>query len=306
MENEYSYRDNIKTRVHTGKSSILIITIINSFLIKIIIFKQNINYSNMKYFYKMFCMLGFLLATYASNAQNPIKVKMGVEGGLTTYKSDYRENPILNKTLLKNNPYFSTFSTFNTSLNSSYVGIKAEFLSGKGCFTLLTGLRYTRVRSTLGIDISWNVEPYTLLNTLYPNGVEEKRTFANELKQNTDYLGIPLEMKLYITRPRFFRLYAKIGVDLNLNIHNRTSVRYESSDMSHYEQGVTDVISKPASFFSTFNPCLGFKFGKEEGLNFNVELTYPSYFITNKVSSIVTSKAGIGAQMYICYPIFKN
>lgn len=258
----------------------------------------------MVYLYRLLCAIAIIHTCTTIHAQDHIKVKIGIEGGATTYFSDFRENSAVRGTNSVNFYDSSPNSDINTSLNRNFLGFKAEIISNNEYMTLQTGLRYTHIKSTIDRNDFWDLDHSTKFYILYnQNGMLTEYAQAKEVKQDAEYLGIPIEVKLYISRPRFFRMYAKMGLDLNLNISNRTSIDFVNSYMQRYEQQVANALGNPATFFSSLNPCLGFKFGDKHSLNVNLEVAFPSYFITNNISSIVTGKAGIGAQIYFSYPI---
>lgn len=259
----------------------------------------------MRYLNNVLCILGATFLLTQAKAQEIGKLRIGIESGTSTYVSEFRESASIRATNSISLWESTAHDEIETSLNRFYTGIKGEYLSSDGYLTLLSGVRYTHFESTIERDDFWNLSSntskfYILYNQ---NGTLTEYAQARNVKQSADYLGIPLEMRMYTMRPRFFRLFVKMGFDLSFKVGHRTKVDLVSPTMRPYEHLVAKSLGAPASFLSTFNPSIGFKLGKEHSLNANFEVLLPAYIFSNNTSSIVTSKAGIGVQLFISYPI---
>jgi hypothetical protein len=238
-----------------------------------------------------------------AQAQELKRFNLGVDVGGTTYCTDLRENQAIRAT--SSATFFDPNGTYElkTSTKRYYYGLKAEFISSNGYIGLSTGLRYTQMKSTLKRE-DWLEYGKTKFYVLYSqNNSTTEYAQVEEIKQQADYLSIPLDLRLYTMRPRFFRLFVNLGFDFGIKVADKTRIDFINTTMNPYEEQVGRALGTPASFLATFNPGLGFKLGSNSGVNVSMQVNLPSYVISTKASTLATNKLGIGAQLSIYCPI---
>lgn len=238
-----------------------------------------------------------------AQAQELKRFNLGIDVGSTTYCTDLRENQAIRAT--SSVTFFDPSGSYEleTSTNRYYYGLKAEFISSNGYIGLSTGLRYTQVKSTLKRE-DWLDYGKKKFYVLYSQkGSTTEYAQVEEIRQQADYLGIPLDLRLYTMRPRFFRLFLNLGFDFSVKVADRTRIDFINTTMNPYEEQVGKALGTPSSFLATFNPGLGFKLGSNDGLNVSMQINLPSYVISTKASTLATNGLGIGAQLSIYYPI---
>lgn len=239
----------------------------------------------------------------AAQGQELKRLSLGIDCGTSTYSTDLKENDAIRAT--SSVTFFDQSGSYDlrTSTHRTYYGIKAELLSSSGYLGISTGIRYTQVKSEINRD-SWFSYSKTKFYVLYnQDGTNTEYAQVEKVTQKADYLGIPLDFRFYTTRPRFFRLFFKLGFDFSMRVGNKNTVDFLTTSMNPYEQQVGRAIGTPSSVLTTFNPGLGFKLGDTDGVNVSFELNAPSYIISTNASTFAKNRIGIGAQLYIYYPI---
>lgn len=256
----------------------------------------------------IFILLLLALTSY-SYAQPKQKTKrtinLGLECGTSTYSTSIKENDAIRAT--------SSVTLFDqdgscelqTSTNRAHYGIKAEFLSSSGYIGIATGLRYTQINSKIDREEWFDIGKSKFYILYNQDGTNTEYAQAEYVKQRAEYLGIPLDFRIFTSRPRFFRLFLMLGFDFNLKIADKTSINFLNTSMNPYEQQVGNALGKPSSFLTTFNPGLGFKLGNNDGVNVSFEVNVPSYIISTNASTFAKNNIGIGVQLNIYYPILK-
>lgn len=241
--------------------------------------------------------------TSAAQAQELRRFNLGVDVGSTTYCTDFRENQAIRAT--SSVTLFSPNGSceLETTTNRHYYGIKTEFISSNGYIGLSTGLRYTQIKSTLKREDWLDYSKYKFYVLYSQNGSTTEYAQVENLDQEVDYLGIPLDLRLYTMKPRFFRLFINLGFDFGIKVADKATIDFANATMNPHEAQVGRALGTPASFLATFNPGLGFKLGSNDGLNVSMQVNLPSYIISTKASTLATSGLGIGAQLSIYYPI---
>jgi hypothetical protein len=241
--------------------------------------------------------------TSIAQAQELRRFNLGVDVGTSTYCTDLRENQAIRAT--SSVTLFDPNGSYEleTTTNRHYYGLKAEFISSNGYIGLSTGLRYTQIKSTLKRE-DWLEYGKTKFYVLYSqNGATTEYAQVEKIKQQADYLGIPLDFRLYTMRPRFFRLFLNLGFDFSVKVADKTRIDFLNTVMNPYEDQVGKALGTPATFLATFNPGLGFKLGSNDGINVSFQVNLPSYITSTKASTLATSGLGIGAQFSIYYPL---
>jgi len=253
---------------------------------------------------KLLCTLTLLATTeLVAQAQFEKRTSVGIDMSMSTYVSELRENSLIRAT--SSSTYFIENGTNNmeTTTQRYHFGIKAEFLSSNRYLGILTGVRYTQIKSSIERD-EWFDNGNSKFYVLYrQDGVNSEYAQVKNVRQMAEYIGIPVELRLFTMRPRFFRLYLKLGFDFNLKVADKTRLDFLNTKMNPYEDEVARAFGKPASFMSSINPGIGFKFGDDSGVNVNLEVNTPSFITSTNASTLAKSGMGIGLQLFIYYPL---
>lgn len=250
----------------------------------------------------LYTTLMAVAATALARGQEQKRVNFGIEFGSATYVSDIKDNPNIRAT--NSISYFDDNGCSDLYANTYryHYGVKAELLSSNQYLGIATGIRFTQIKSKVYRDdwFSNNDKVYILYNQ---DGVNTEYAQVTGIRQQASYLGIPLDIRCFTMRPRFFRLYLKLGFDLSLKISDRTSVTFQNSIMNPYQKQVSGVLGTPASVLSTINPGIGFKLGDKDGVSVSMEVNAPTFIMSSNASSFASNNMGVGAQIFVSFPI---
>jgi hypothetical protein len=126
---------------------------------------------------------------------------------------------------------------------------------------------------------------------------------ATSIKQNSYYLGIPVEFRFYNTDYHFIRSYTKLGAVFNYRVSTSTNIDFTDYRMDVYEKEMAAQVDKPNSFNAMGYACFGLRAGRENGPSLNIELQCPAFVITPDSSSLTKPNTGAGLQITLQFPI---
>jgi hypothetical protein len=191
-------------------------------------------------------------------------------------------------------------------MNEQFIGIKSEYFSLNDKIGFSGGLRYTRTNSSIGKNNYWlNGNDYFYL--LYrEEGVTTEYLKIKEISQNTDYIGIPVEVRYFPFRPHLFRFYFKAGANLNYRLNTKTDVVFKDAAMEPYQNEVTALLQEPASFSSSIYGSAGVRIGRASKPALSFEICLPSLSLTSESTGLVNPIFGGGFQLNYQLPLKSN
>jgi hypothetical protein len=255
---------------------------------------------------KIFAALLFLfLINGKATTQNQCPKYIGLEIGMYFPSSEIPEKDFIRK---ETAPYYyeeSPTENIYSSMTLGYTGIKTEYLLFENKFGITAGARYTNITSSIGYLSDKSDKDFFYI--LYRQ--DETNTEYLKIKtisETAEYIGIPLEIRCYPFKPRFFRIYYKIAADLNFLIQSKTDVVFVNDGMEIFEDAVADKFGKPNSFNSLLTGAIGFRFGKDSRPAFSCEFCFPSSIVTKNCSALVKPKFSGGFQFNFQIPLNKK
>jgi hypothetical protein len=183
------------------------------------------------------------------------------------------------------------------------IGLKFEYRTVSNKFGFSGGLQYTRMITSIGRDSYMSSAPDYFYVHYDPNSINTEYAKVRELNQKVDYLGIPLELRIYPYKDRKVNFYYKAGVSFNLKINSKSDIVFYNDFMEMYRNNVIKVVEKAAPYYTTFNLGLGLKVGKSEKPGFSIEVNAPIEVIFPDKSYFVKPQAGGGFQIMARIPI---
>jgi hypothetical protein len=183
------------------------------------------------------------------------------------------------------------------------IGLKFEYRTVNNKFGFSGGLRYTRMNASIGRDSYMSSAPDYFYVNYSQNSLNTEYAKVRELNQKTDYLGIPIELRIYPYKDRKVSFYYKAGVSFNLKFNSKSDIVFYNNFMETYRNDVIKVIEKAAPYYTTFNFGIGLKVGKSEKPGFSVEVNAPLGVIFPDKSYFVKPQAGGGVQIMARIPI---
>jgi hypothetical protein len=254
----------------------------------------------MKTKYLIFLLLCFNLAH--GQAQKTNLKFLGVEGGITLVQHEANNMDLIRQDVIPY--YYQTYTSAGviTSMRLVPFGIKTEFLVLKKKLGISAGIRYTSMKSSILKDEGGTGKEYFYFR--YGQDTLNTEYFRiNEINQKSDWIGIPLEIRYFPFKPRFFRPFIKLGAEFNYCLRTITDVKFYDDAMGVYQQGIIDIFGEPTSFNSLLNFGIGFRMSKDKEFAFNLELRALSLFLTSKSSTIVNPVGGAGFQIDLQVPL---
>jgi hypothetical protein len=183
------------------------------------------------------------------------------------------------------------------------IGLKFEYRTNNNKFGFSGGLRYTRMNTSIGRDSYMSRSPDFFYVNYDQNGLNTEYAKVRELNQKADYLGIPIELRIYPYKDRKVSFYYKAGVSFNLRINSKSDVVFYNSFMGIYRNDVIKVVENAAPYYATFNLGVGLKVGKSERPGFSIEVNAPLGVFFPDKSCFVNPQTGGGVQIIARIPI---
>lgn len=157
-----------------------------------------------------------------------------------------------------------------------------------------TGLRYAlHFKKIEAADKNGFTEEYLYLqNTTNTNSVDYYR--ITKVIQNTGYLSVPLELVLLpMSKNKFCRIYFKLGVELNVRIHENVHVKAFDSQFKDAVKSIGKDFKKSDVYYTTWYAGIGMQFGKPGEQKFSLQFLFP-YLTNEKSSGIINTNDIIG------------
>ncbi|MCF8370874.1 MAG: hypothetical protein K9H64_04575 [Bacteroidales bacterium] len=188
------------------------------------------------------------------------------------------------------------------SLQNWYIGTKAEIRTKNNRFGLSTGVRFSQITSSMSKSTGWSgtADFFYILNKQEGTSTEYLR--VKEINQVSNYLGIPVEIKFYPTKPYFVRFFIKGAALISGRLNTSNNVVFYSDEMNPYQNDVINKFDEPKFFLGMVHGSVGIKFGHEDNINLSLEAATPSIIFTENSSSLLKPMFGGGLQLNILIP----
>jgi len=186
------------------------------------------------------------------------------------------------------------------SIYKGYFGVHGEIFSLNNKFSISGGLRLSHIKSSIDKENSWG----SASDSFYFLDRQDETNIAyfkiRRINQVSNYIGVPLELRVYPFRYRLFTVYFKLGIEFNYKINSKTTIAFKDENMNQFNDDVVSKFGKPESLFVAGCTGAGVKVGRPDKINLRFEIT-PSVY-TERISSIVNAKAAFGAQINVQIP----
>ena len=192
-----------------------------------------------------------------------------------------------------------------SSLRTTYFGVKPEYFIFRNRIGLASGLRFTIASSELASDrdnFLWRTEE---------NGLNTDYIQINDIRQKSYLLGVPLEFRFFVNKRELpFQSYVKMGVSLNYCIYSDNQVNFSNKAMNKYEGLVESQLPKNNAFSAFCYGAFGFKIGKYRDGHFspwgNIEFQFPYLLLPDNSFAFTREGIGVGVQFSFEIPLGKN
>jgi hypothetical protein len=231
-----------------------------------------------------------------------IKTKfIGLETGINFVSCWAEEKPYMRSSLPAYGGGYLA-ETIHGIMNISTGGLMVEkhFFGEK--LGVSVGAKYSRIFSSVGKQsyYSATTEYFYLLYNQTAESTEYLK--VKEITEKTDYVGVPVEIRIFPFNQKKNRLYYKVGFDFNYNINTKHDVIFYDSDMEIYQDGVSKIAGEPNTYFTSLYLAAGVSFGKINTPRVNFEIYFPGFLLSEKTSTLVEPTVGKGFQLTIQLP----
>jgi hypothetical protein len=188
-------------------------------------------------------------------------------------------------------------------LHMEYLGVKLEYRFLNNLFGAVGGLRYTRMVSSIGKTSYWSETPDFFYVLYSQDGTTTEYAKVREIVQKSDYLGLPLELRIYPNKDYAVNVYYKLGAAFNLKIRNKKDMVFFNEAMEPYRDEIYQVTEDPGPFYASFYLGVGLKVGKLAKPGANLEVCFPVGILPADEPAFVTPQAGGGFQLMVRIPL---
>jgi len=241
-----------------------------------------------------------VLTVYAWGQEEKRKF-LSLEAGIDGIGCDAPDKEYIRAVNDQNFDYYS--DQIKSLMTINYIGLKFEYRVINNLFGLSAGLRYNRMITSIGRDSYLSSGPdYFYVNYNQSDLITEYAKVC-EINQKGDYLGIPLEVRLYPKKERRIKLYYKAGVSFNLKVHSKSDISFFNESMEQYQADIIKVVENASPDFTTFHIGLGLKIGKSDKPGISIETYTPIGVRFPKGSYLIKPLAGSGVQLLLSIPL---
>lgn len=192
-----------------------------------------------------------------------------------------------------------------TSLSyRSFIGVKPEIFSLNDKIGFMAGLRLSRITNSVGKNNYWSNSTNYFYWLYSQSGTNTEYLKVREINQKSDYIGIPIEVRYFPSkRPRLFRVFFKLGAEINYCLQTQTDVVFFDNEMNPYQNGLIAKVGKPKVFNASVYGAGGVRIGRESGLSASIEICLPYFPITHESTGLVNPISGGGFQINFQIPL---
>jgi hypothetical protein len=236
----------------------------------------------------------YLLPNQAVFAEKPRNFRLNVEYGYNEVSTSLNERWNIRQdvgTSYYDNNNRRVFS--HLVMNQIAVKPEWDFFGGKLAFE--TGLKYSFLNSALDMALQSNGLPAYFFLHYNSTGINTEYTKVHSITENTQYLSIPLELKLIPLKWRNFDVYVKTGVDFGLKINSTTTINFVNNNMDEFHQTILDNVGADVNKYMVgWNNSVGVAYGRNNSLRYRIEALLPSFLLTKNNSSLVNGDVFTG------------
>jgi hypothetical protein len=188
--------------------------------------------------------------------------------------------------------------TIKTHFLSMFMGVKAEVVTNNERFSFLSGLQYTQMTGVIARKGFLFSDPPYFFYRYRESGTTTEYAKIREIRQNTNCLTVPLEVRFFFFRPRKFGVYVMGASQVNFKQSVKNEIVFDNDSMKMYTNAVTSTLEEPGDVNAFFYIGMGMRFGSRRA-SFGLETAAPSFYTGGKTVGIVKPSAGIGLQWYL-------
>lgn len=252
----------------------------------------------------VFVLSILLLLNSISYAEKPKNLSLRLEFGSNEVNNSLNETWNIRQDVGSYYDSGSSSNSVSTNMNVTHFGIKPEISFFDNKLALSSGLRFSKVASDLSMLYNYNNSKNFFYLRYNTNGLNTEFARVSAINQSSNYLGIPLDIKLTPFSLFKFGFYVKTGIEIGYKVGSKTTIDFVNDDMNQYKDAILESVGvKVNNAYSTWSTAIGVSYGSYNKLRYNLEFLLPSFFLTQNNSSLVNSDMFTGFQCSIQFPI---
>ena len=228
---------------------------------------------------------------------------IGIETGMTLIGNEITKMDNIRGDIPAYSGGYST-NVLTSLTYRSFIGVKPEIFSLNDKIGFMAGLRFSRINNSVGKNSYWSNSTNYFYWLYSQSGINTEYLKVKEINQKSDYIGIPIEVRYFPSkRPRLFRVYFKLGAEINYCLQTQTAVVFYDNAMNLYQKDLIATIGKPKAFNASVYGAGGFRIGRESGLSASIEVCLPYFLLTRESTGLVNPISGGGFQINFQIPL---
>lgn len=202
------------------------------------------------------------------------------------------------------NQYSNGYISSTTS--GLLLGVRYEYYLPKLKSGISSGLRFTGLNTEISGYTSNNSNFFFLRYSIQDSDTKFAR--VKSLTENNYLLSIPLEIRFTPFQYKNLSLYAKAGLEYSMiSLKNEANIYFQDENMEVNKDAILERITDPINKnYSTFYSAVGLKLGQEGKINYNLEVLFPSFFLTKNNFYLVDVEYFEGFKLSIQFPVKNN
>lgn len=234
---------------------------------------------------KLLLIVCFCIGASALFSQDLKKLSLNFYGGSKILSPSLNEDWPIRQDVSYG--YYSDEFNAQVNLNGdiAYFGVSPEYLINKH-WSISSGLRFSKYFSSI-IKDDYDRGGFFFLKV---SQEDERTDFARikAIKENSNYIGIPWEVKYTPFVFRYFDLHTKLTVELAYRLNTHTDIEFKDEAMKAYQRDVLREIGiKTNPWFSTASLSLGARLKLSKQAYLSCDWVVPAFYMTKNNSSLV-------------------
>jgi len=245
----------------------------------------------------MFCMLAFGL-----QAQDRIHTFVSLEGGINTLSAKMNNTDII-RADIPNYYSFDGSGTTTSQMTESYAGLKGVRYFWDDDIGFTAGIRYIKNTSTAGKNSYWASNSEYFYFLFQEDGLQTEYLKVSEIRQQSEYIGIPVEFRYLPRHSERVRFYMVYGMLANFRLSSKTNFIFVNDAMEKYEHQAAKLMDDPPAIQAWCYAGFGLNFMNERKLVWGFEANLPVLALTRSTTGLNKPTAGTGFQINFQLPL---
>lgn len=204
------------------------------------------------------------------------------------------------------NYYYSEYYSggyIESQTSGLILGLRYELYSPGLKSGISGGLRFTGLNTEICGYTSSSSDFFYLRYSMEDSDTKFAR--VKELTERNYVISIPLEIRSPSMDYRTLSLFARAGLEYSIiSLKKDTDIKFQDDAMMIHKSGILKNISGYAGkSYSTFYTSIGLKLGKEDRLNYIMDIYLPSLFLTKNNFYFIDAKFFTGFKLSLLIPI---